>query len=227
MRNYTFINEKSFPTSDAELDAIERWLHAERNALASNQPMPDLMPSLQSWPIAYAGPDGVGIILRNEKNRPGKTPRIFDPAIALALRWTVANLGGALGLEAVRRDTETGGQLYPRITLGKGRGRNFKVARITKDVPEGKVARPTGSNHYDCRAQSLRIARPQEDHRDPYQNGKTRFIAVTLFRYADLEAMPGKAPRIERDRFERVLRGLLEVHSEREQLRAEQEPEAA
>ncbi|GAB5509188.1 MAG: hypothetical protein Rhims3KO_05890 [Hyphomicrobiales bacterium] len=220
MKTYSKITAKDFPAAPGFCDALERWIADERHAIANGLSMPDPKPCLIGFPCAWAGEEGVAIPIRSGCNQPGQTPREFDTAIALALFLCTASLKASLCLEPVRKRMEGGGQLYPKLQLGSGEGRNFKVARITKDTPAHKITKPLpDATHYDCRAANLFIARPEDHHQDPYQAGKGRFITVALSRYDDLAAKSLQGMPITRKRFERLLRGLLEVHTMREQQR--------
>lgn len=219
-KTYPNITSKDFPAAPGFYDELERWIAAALHALTNGLPMPDPKPCLVALPYAWAGEEGVALPIRSGRDQPGQTPRIFDTPIALALFLCVTSVKASLRLEAVRNIGESAGQFYPAVNLGRGEGRNFKVARITMDTPAHKITKPLPEgSHYDCRARNLFIARPGDYHQDPYQAGKSRFVTVALSRYDELAAKNLKAMPITRARFERLLRGLLEVHTMREQQR--------
>lgn len=211
MKTYTNINATQFPLPNSFYDELNRYLEDANISLLFGQPMPDPKPCLVGLPYTWASEDGVAIPIRAGVELPGLTPRIFDTPIALVLFLIVGTVRASLCLEPVRKDQPGGGELYSKLQMGSGKGRNFKVGRITLNTPEGKVSR-TGPNHYDCRARNLFIAKPEDHHREPYQAGHHKLVVRALERFDELPERVGIVPPISRERFKFMIEALLKVH---------------
>lgn len=223
MKPYTNINATQFPLPENFYDELSRYLEDSNAALLHGYPMPDPKPCLVALPYAWASEDGVAIPIRAGVDLPGLTPRIFDTPIALVLYLIVGTVRASLCLEPVRKDQPGGGQFYPKLQMGSGEGRNFKVGRITLNTPEGKVSR-TGPDHYDCRARNLFIAKPEDHHRDPYQAGHYQLVVRALERFDELVQSGRFTPAISRERFKFMIEALLKVHVLQEQRRLALQP---
>lgn len=223
MDSYRYINAKQFPLSPSFYDELTRYIEDANISLIFNEPMPDPKPCLDGLPYAWASEDGVAISLRSGVDMPGLTPRIFDTPIALVLFLIVGTVHASLGFDPVRKDQPGGGQLYPRIQMGKGLGRNFKVGRITLNTPTRMNSR-TGADHYDCRARNLFIAKPEDHHRDPYQAGHHMLVVRALERFDEFYERGTFEPPISRQKFKSLIEDLLKIHVLQERGRSALQP---
>lgn len=217
MQSYNKLNTKHFKPSPSFYDDVEVWLEAERLALTIGAPMPSPRQALEAFPVIETRPESVTMRLKSTDHVVGSSPREFDSSLAILAAFSITVLDAQLAFNPVRKDHAGGGQTYLKFSFKGVEGGSFSYLRLAKDTPVDKHTKFIGDYH-DCRASNLRFADPEGHHKDPTLNGKGRFITMVLARY-DLGLSEGEQLPIPRDRFERIVRGLLEVHTLREQKR--------